>query len=96
VEEAMMMKLPVVATDVGSMREVVDDGRTGFVVAPEDPAALAEDIVRLLDAPHLRDEFALRARERAAARFSTAECARIHLDAYRYAMQRSTPVGEIE
>ena len=35
---------PVVATDVGSLREIVVDGRTGVVCAPDDPAALARAI----------------------------------------------------
>ena len=38
--EAMSQRLPVVATPVGSARTLVEDGRTGLVVAPRDPAAL--------------------------------------------------------
>jgi glycosyltransferase involved in cell wall biosynthesis len=47
--EAMLAGLPVVATDVGSVREAVTDGRTGWVVPPEDPAALAAAIRRVVD-----------------------------------------------
>ncbi len=39
---------PVVVTDVGSIPEIVDDGVTGLIVPPRDPAALAEAIIRLL------------------------------------------------
>ena len=39
---------PVVVTDVGSLPEYVDDGRTGYVVPPRNPVALADRIVRLL------------------------------------------------
>ncbi len=42
---------PVVVTDVGSLPEIVDDGVTGYVVPPGDPAALAGAIVRLLGDP---------------------------------------------
>jgi starch synthase len=43
---------PVVATTVGGLPDQVDDGVTGLLVAPNDPVALAEAIVRLLtDAP---------------------------------------------
>ncbi len=42
---------PVVVTDVGSLPEVVDDGKTGYVVPPRDPAALAGVIVSLLKDP---------------------------------------------
>jgi glycosyltransferase involved in cell wall biosynthesis len=49
--EAMAASLPVVATDVGGNAEAVKDGVSGFVVPPEDSAALAEAICRLLDDP---------------------------------------------
>ena len=45
---------PVVATAVGGLPEAVEDGRTGLVVAPGDPGALADAIVRLLRDPGLR------------------------------------------
>lgn len=52
--EAMAMKVPVVATDVGSVREMVDSGRTGFVVPPGDAGAIAEAALAVLAKP--RDE----------------------------------------
>ncbi|WOX55401.1 MULTISPECIES: glycosyltransferase family 4 protein [unclassified Methanoculleus] len=42
---------PVVVTDVGSLPEVVDDGKTGYIVPARDPAALASAIVSLLKDP---------------------------------------------
>jgi starch synthase len=42
---------PVVVTDVGSLPEVVDNGMTGYIVPPRDPAALAAAIVSLLEDP---------------------------------------------
>ena len=85
IEEAMLMQLPVVATDVGSVRELVDHENTGVVVPSGDPRALANAIVRLLEQPQTRTEFGLRGRDRAVATFSDEECARVHLSAYEYA-----------
>ena len=45
---------PVVATRVGGLPEIVEDGETGYVVPPRDERALAEAIVRLLRDPALR------------------------------------------
>ncbi len=46
--EAMAQSLPVVATDVGGNAEAVKDGLNGLIISPEDPAAMAEAICRLL------------------------------------------------
>ena len=46
--EAMAMKCPIVATNVGGVPEVVLDGETGILVPPRDPVQLARGIVRLL------------------------------------------------
>ncbi|HNS19970.1 MAG TPA: glycosyltransferase [Sedimentisphaerales bacterium] len=49
--EAMAMKVPVVATDVGAVREMVDSGRTGFVVPAGDGGAMAEAVLMILAKP---------------------------------------------
>jgi glycosyltransferase involved in cell wall biosynthesis len=49
--EAMAMEVPVVATDVGAVAEMVEHGRTGFVVPPRDSAAIAEAALRYLEGP---------------------------------------------
>jgi glycosyltransferase involved in cell wall biosynthesis len=46
--EAMAMKCPIVATNVGGVPEVVLDGETGILVPPGDPVQLAGGIIRLL------------------------------------------------
>jgi glycosyltransferase involved in cell wall biosynthesis len=52
--EAMEAGLPVVATRVIGSAEVVDDGVTGALVRPGDPAALGAAVGRLLADPELR------------------------------------------
>ena len=51
--EAMALSRPVVASAVGGIPEMIDDGRTGLLVPPHDPGALAAAIVRLIDNPEL-------------------------------------------
>jgi colanic acid/amylovoran biosynthesis glycosyltransferase len=52
--EAMACGLPVVATDCGGVSEAFTDGVDGFLVAPRDPEALAEALLRLWEDPGLR------------------------------------------
>ena len=49
--EAAASGLPIVATDVGGNSEVVIDGKTGFLVPPKDPDALAQAMLRLMGLP---------------------------------------------
>ena len=53
---AYSFKKPVIATDVGSLPEVVDDGKTGIVVPPADHKALARAIIHLLSNDDLRED----------------------------------------
>jgi glycosyltransferase involved in cell wall biosynthesis len=49
--EAMAMRVPVVATDVGAVSEMILDGRTGFVVPPRDAEAIAQAVLACLTMP---------------------------------------------
>lgn len=49
--EASATELSIVATDVGGNEEVVLDGNTGFLVPPNDPEALAQAMLRLMNLP---------------------------------------------
>lgn len=49
IQIAYSFGLPVVATDVGGLPEVVPDGRTGYIVPPRDEGALAEAVIRFFD-----------------------------------------------
>jgi len=63
--EAFALGLPVAATSVGGIAETLHDGVDALLVAPSDPAALAEAWRRLVDDPRLRRRFADAARTRA-------------------------------
>jgi L-malate glycosyltransferase len=70
--ESMAAGLPVVATAVGGTAEAVQHGRTGFLVPPADPAALAEAITCLLEHPQLAQRYGEAARTRVREHFSDA------------------------
>jgi len=68
--EAMMSGLPVVATSVGGVPELVEDGVTGFLVPPKDYQALAKALQRLLDDPELCHRMGQLGREKALREFT--------------------------
>lgn len=69
--EAGTMGCAVIGTDVGGIPEVIDDGKTGFIVPAENEAALADAIDRYLADSELRDRFARAHTERVRSLFST-------------------------
>jgi asparagine synthase (glutamine-hydrolysing) len=70
VVEAHAAGLPVVASDVGGVADVVVDGHTGYVVVADEPSPFADACVRLLTDPALRQSQGLHAADRARAQFS--------------------------
>lgn len=60
--EAMAAGLPVVATDVGAVRELVTDGENGLIVPPQQPEALAVALARLIGDAALRQRLGAAAR----------------------------------
>jgi glycosyltransferase involved in cell wall biosynthesis len=61
--EAMACGVPFVASDIDGVREIVDHGRTGWLVPSADPRALAEGILRLLEDRDLAHRLTTRAVE---------------------------------
>jgi glycosyltransferase involved in cell wall biosynthesis len=80
--EAMASELPVVATRVGGVPELVEEDETGILVEPGDAAALAQAIIRLLADESLRERMGRRAVKRAVELFSWDHICHTLLDKY--------------
>ena len=74
--EALYLGTPVVASRVGGIPEIVDDGIDGVLVPPADSGALADAIVRLLNDGQERQRLAGAGREKVRGRFSFEQMAR--------------------
>ncbi len=81
--EAQAAGVPVVACTAGGVPETVADGRTGLLVAPGNPAALADAIIQLLNDPNRRQQLGTAAAARIRADFSPDRMVEDYLALYR-------------
>ena len=68
--EAFSYGLPIVATRIGAIGEIVQDGESGYLVAPQNADELADRLKRLLDDPSLCERFGSRGRDWVGRRYS--------------------------
>ncbi|MFZ5448772.1 MAG: glycosyltransferase family 4 protein [Thermodesulfobacteriota bacterium] len=85
--EAMAMEIPVVATRVSGIPELVLNGQTGLLIAPDDPVALAEALARLIRDQNLARRLARSGRELVVSQFDGEKSARQLRDLFAAAMQ---------
>jgi len=81
--ESMGYGLPIVATRVGGNPEVVDEGRTGYLVPVKDNGTLVDRIVKLLQKKELRRSMGEEGRLRAERKFRLPDVANRYLDIYK-------------
>lgn len=81
--EAMAARLPVVATKVGGNPELVQDGETGLLTPPRDPAALADALLAVLRDPALGRKLGEAGRRRVETEFSLPALSRRLAELYR-------------
>lgn len=84
--EAMAAGKPVIASRLGGLPLVVEDGRTGLLVAPGDIPALAEAIQRLLDAPQVAEAMGRAGGERVERELNWENVARRYVEVYEAAL----------
>lgn len=89
--EAMASGTPVIASRVGGLPEIVEDGRTGYIVPPGDVASLRARIVEVLGDPAAAARLGSNARKRVVAELTWDRCAQRCLDAYRELLERKHP-----
>jgi glycosyltransferase involved in cell wall biosynthesis len=92
--EAMACGIPVVAADVGAVREVVSVEITGFIVPPVSAHAIANSTLRILSDSNLRTRMAVAGRRRAVEHFSAEICAEVHVRAIEAAITHRRSLGD--
>lgn len=81
--EYMFRGVAAIATEVGGNTELVEDGKTGLIVPPDNPEALAAAIIQMIEQPQLRQTMAQTARNRVEKRYSWEHCLDEHDRIYR-------------
>lgn len=80
--EAMATGLPIVASHVGGIPELVVNGETGFLVSPTSKEEIKEAIIKLLNNPELRKEMGQIARKRFETHFSLPQMVQKYIEVY--------------
>jgi glycosyltransferase involved in cell wall biosynthesis len=86
----MAARRPVVATDVGGVAEIVEDGTTGLLAPSGDDARLAEHVLRLADDAVLRGKMGEAGRRRAYALFTESRMHREYAKLYDEMLAKSS------
>lgn len=82
--EAMSCNLPVIASDVGGISEIIDNDKNGLLIPPNDHEALAEKIIQLLEDEGLSNSLGLSARRNVVQRFSDKRMSEKTFDFYNH------------
>ena len=82
IQEAIAERVPVVATRVAGTRDLIEDGRTGFLTAPRDGAGMAARAISILEGTSVRSPLASDVIAEVAARHGHEFALRGHLELY--------------
>ena len=87
--EAMACKLPVIATNVGGIPEMIDNGRNGLLFQPGDPTGLSNNLLKVLDDEGFASKLGERGRERVCEEFTSTKMASSTAEMYRKVLEVS-------
>lgn len=93
--EAMMRGTSVIASRAGGLAEIVQPGRTGFLVPPSEVEPLTEALLRVLQNQELAEQMGQAGREIALSRFSEAAFVDRFVELYHQLLQQSSPSSEV-
>ena len=88
IKEAMALGKPVISSDIGGARSIIDDGVTGIIVTPGRPDELAGALKRLIDDPAAARAMGQEGRRQVSARYSPTRLVEQTLAAYATAMDQ--------
>jgi glycosyltransferase involved in cell wall biosynthesis len=91
--EAMATQLPIIATRVGGVPDIVREGETGLLMSPEAPEELADAMARIIGDPCLRHSLATQARKVALEQFNAEQFAQRYYRVYQAMLDGRIPVG---
>lgn len=80
--EAMAAGAPVIATRVGGLPDLVEDGVTGYLIAPDDAIMLADRLDTLAQRTDLGEKMGTAAQQKLRDEFDLAQCTQAHMDLY--------------
>jgi glycosyltransferase involved in cell wall biosynthesis len=63
--EALSCEVPVIGTNTGGLKEVIENGKSGFIFNPEDIDSMSEAVIRILGSKETRLKMGIEARKRA-------------------------------
>jgi len=87
--EAMASALPVIASDVGGLHEVIENERSGILVPPSDAGKIASAVEKLAQSAELRAQMGAAARARVVENYSMEKMAARTLEVYRACMKKT-------
>ena len=86
--EAMARGIPTVATPVGGIPQVIEDGVNGFLIKADDIESLSEKLIALLENPALRETVGMASRETILCSFGIARSINEMIEVYRSCLSR--------